>query len=170
MDGSRYAVHRRVVLLAGHENSRPDYSRRLSGLGSRLGLSQNPHHCCALSSSSDVSSQPHPPSFEILGVRVHAVQMPEAVECVRSWMDAPEARTRFVAVTGMHGIAESRQSGYFRHVLNTADLVVPDGMPLVWVGRVQGHPLRHRVCGSELMDNLCRQTGSAYRHFFFGGT
>jgi len=118
---------------------------------------------------SDVPGQAHPPSFEILGVRVHAVQMSEAVECLRTWMDGGVATTRFVAVTGMHGIAESRQNGYFRKVLNTADLVVPDGMPLVWVGRVQGYPLRHRVCGSELMDNLCRRTGSAYRHFFFGG-
>jgi len=132
-------------------------------------MTQNPHHRFVPSSISGVPGQAHPPSFEILGVRVHAVQMSDAVECVRSWLDAPLVTTRFVAVTGMHGIAESRQSGYFRQVLNTADLVVPDGMPLVWVGQVQGHPLQHRVCGSELMDNLCRRTGSAYRHFFFGG-
>jgi N-acetylglucosaminyldiphosphoundecaprenol N-acetyl-beta-D-mannosaminyltransferase len=95
--------------------------------------------------------------------------MSDAVEQLRSWIEDGHSIARYVAVTGMHGIAESRQDGQFRHVLNTADLVVPDGMPLVWVGRIHGFPLRVRVCGSELMDSFCRATGSAYRHFFFGG-
>lgn len=108
-------------------------------------------------------------SFQVLGVRVDAVQMSDVVTRLRSWIDDRESIARFVAVTGMHGIAESRQSGAFRRVLNAADLVVPDGMPLVWLGRSKGYALRHRVCGSELMDTFCRLSGNAYRHFFYGG-
>jgi N-acetylglucosaminyldiphosphoundecaprenol N-acetyl-beta-D-mannosaminyltransferase len=110
------------------------------------------------------------PSFEVLGVRVDAVQMPDAVRQMRSWIRDHESTSRFVAVTGMHGIAESRENGHFRKILNAADLVVPDGMPLVWVARAKGHSLRHRVCGSELMSDFCRESGNAYRHFFYGGT
>jgi len=95
--------------------------------------------------------------------------MSEAVEQLRSWIDKPQTVAQYVAVTGMHGIAESRQNDWFRLALNTADMVVPDGMPLVWLGRIKGFPLRRRVCGSELMDSFCRATGAAYRHFFFGG-
>jgi len=109
------------------------------------------------------------PSFLVLGVRVHAVQIAETVERLCSWIENPHKTTRYVAVTGMHGIAESRQASHFRRILNTADLVVPDGMPLVWLGRMQGFPLHERVCGSDLMDNFCRVTGNAYRHFFYGG-
>jgi N-acetylglucosaminyldiphosphoundecaprenol N-acetyl-beta-D-mannosaminyltransferase len=109
------------------------------------------------------------PSFQVLGVRVDAVQTIEAVAQMRSWIDGRDSTTRFVAVTGMHGIAESREDSYFREVLNTADLVVPDGMPLVWAARAKGHQLRHRVCGSELMSEFCRDSGSTYRHFFYGG-
>jgi N-acetylglucosaminyldiphosphoundecaprenol N-acetyl-beta-D-mannosaminyltransferase len=109
------------------------------------------------------------PSFQVLGVRVDAVQLSDAVERLRSWIDGPKTITRFVAVTGMHGIAESREDSHFRQVLNAADLVVPDGMPLVWLGRVNGYPLRHRVCGAEVMDSFCQASGNAYRHFFFGG-
>jgi N-acetylglucosaminyldiphosphoundecaprenol N-acetyl-beta-D-mannosaminyltransferase len=108
-------------------------------------------------------------SFQVLGVRVDAVQMSDAVALLRSWIDHPQTITRVVAVTGMHGIAESRQKGQFRQVLNAADLVVPDGMPLVWLARIKGYPLRHRVCGAELMDGFCRVSGNAYRHFFYGG-
>jgi N-acetylglucosaminyldiphosphoundecaprenol N-acetyl-beta-D-mannosaminyltransferase len=94
----------------------------------------------------------------------------DTLERLRSWIEHPQTVTRYVAVAAMHTIAESRQNDYYRLVLNTADLAVPDGMPLVWVGRMQGFSLRHRVCGSELLDNFCRITGSAYRHFFFGGS
>jgi N-acetylglucosaminyldiphosphoundecaprenol N-acetyl-beta-D-mannosaminyltransferase len=108
-------------------------------------------------------------SFHILGVRVDAVQIPDAVAHLRSWIDSRPSVSRFVAVTGMHGIAESRKSDNFKEILNAADLVVPDGMPLVWLGRTKGFELRRRVTGSELMDNFCRESGGTYRHFFYGG-
>src|SRR5581483_2192390 len=73
-------------------------------------------------------------------------------------------------VTGMHGVMEARQSAEFRQVLADADLVVPDGMPLVWMGRFHGiKRMRRRVYGPELMETFLRETGSAYRHFFYGG-
>jgi N-acetylglucosaminyldiphosphoundecaprenol N-acetyl-beta-D-mannosaminyltransferase len=110
------------------------------------------------------------PSFLVLGNRVHAIQMSDAVERMCCWIDEAQSKTRYVAVTGMHGIAESLQNSQFREILNTAGLVVPDGMPLVWLGRLHGFPLRQRVCGPELMESFCQTTGNTYRHFFFGGT
>jgi N-acetylglucosaminyldiphosphoundecaprenol N-acetyl-beta-D-mannosaminyltransferase len=108
------------------------------------------------------------PSFEVLGVRVHAAQMSDAITQLRAWIRNRETG-RYVAVTGMHGVAESRQDGYFRKILNHADLVVPDGMPLVWLGRWHRYALRQRVTGSELMETFCRETGPGCRHFFYGG-
>jgi len=135
-----------------------------------IGLSSLPNFDQRPLSSLEPAGQPATRlSFEILGVRVDAVQMAGAVEQLRLWVEAPYTKTRYVAVTGMHGVAESRHSQHFRAVLNAADLVVPDGMPLVWIGRLKGLPLRHRVCGSELMEQFCQATGDSYRHFFFGG-
>ena len=108
------------------------------------------------------------PNYEVLGVRIHAVEMSDAIAQLRSWIQNRE-NGRYVAVTGMHGIAESRQDGYFRQILNTADLVVPDGMPLVWLGRYHRYSIRKRVTGSELMATFCRETGPSFRHFFYGG-
>jgi N-acetylglucosaminyldiphosphoundecaprenol N-acetyl-beta-D-mannosaminyltransferase len=108
------------------------------------------------------------PNFEVLGVRVHAVQMSDTIAQLRAWIQSHETG-RYVAVTGMHGVAESRQDSQFRKILNSADLVVPDGMPLVWLGRWHHHSIRRRVCGSELMEAFCGQTGPLCRHFFYGG-
>ncbi len=101
------------------------------------------------------------PNFEVLGVRVHAVQMSDAITQLRVWIRNRETG-RYVAVTGMHGVAESRQDSYFREILNNADLVVPDGMPLVWLGRWHRYSLRQRVTGSELMQTFCRETGPTF--------
>ncbi len=108
------------------------------------------------------------PAFRVVGVRVDAVQLPEAVARIQRWIDNRE-NGKYVAVTGMHGVAESRQDPRFREILNQAALVVPDGMPLVWLGRWHGHSLRRRVTGSELMLAFCRETGPRPRHFFYGG-
>jgi N-acetylglucosaminyldiphosphoundecaprenol N-acetyl-beta-D-mannosaminyltransferase len=107
--------------------------------------------------------------YKVLGVRVNAVQIPDVVETLCRWIHE-HGSSRFVAVTGMHGVMEARQSAEFHEILSDADLVVPDGMPLVWVGRSCGLNLRRRVYGPELMETFLRETKGAYRHFFYGGS
>jgi N-acetylglucosaminyldiphosphoundecaprenol N-acetyl-beta-D-mannosaminyltransferase len=106
--------------------------------------------------------------YKVLGVRVNATQIPDVVQTLRQWI-GDGGPARFVAVTGMHGVMEARQSPEFHQILAEADLVVPDGMPLVWVGRSYGLNLHRRVYGPELMETFLRETGGAYRHFFYGG-
>jgi N-acetylglucosaminyldiphosphoundecaprenol N-acetyl-beta-D-mannosaminyltransferase len=100
--------------------------------------------------------------FPVLGVRVDAVQIPDTISILENWI-AERDGCHYVAVTGMHGVSESVSA------LNAASLVVCDGMPLVWLGRLHGHPLRRRVYGPELMETFCKTTGAKYRHFFYGG-
>jgi len=64
---------------------------------------------------------------------------------------------------------EAQHNRVLKDILNRASLVVADGMPLVWIGKVHRFALRRRVYGPELMETFCRQTGSRYRHFFYGG-
>jgi N-acetylglucosaminyldiphosphoundecaprenol N-acetyl-beta-D-mannosaminyltransferase len=107
-------------------------------------------------------------SFRVLGVKVNAVQIPEVIQRMEYWI-AADRRTHYIAVTGMHGVSEAQRDPHFKSILEQADLVVPDGMPLVWLGRKHGHGLRRRVYGPELMETFCRETAGKYRHFFYGG-
>jgi len=110
-----------------------------------------------------------PSSFKVLGVRVDAVQIPEVIARMEAWIRARN-RPHTIAVTGMHGVTEAKRDPALRQVINAASLVVPDGMPLVWLGRLYGHRLKRRVYGPELMLAFCRQTqAKGYRHFFYGG-
>jgi N-acetylglucosaminyldiphosphoundecaprenol N-acetyl-beta-D-mannosaminyltransferase len=108
--------------------------------------------------------------FQVLGVRVNAVQIPEVVARMEEWIARREA-CRYIAVTGMHGVTEARHDRKFKEILNEAGLVVADGYPLAWLGRRKGFAqMKRRVYGPELMEAFCRQTaGKGYRHFFYGG-
>ena len=109
------------------------------------------------------------PSYSTLGVRVDAAQIPDVIEQMQEWIDRREA-CHWIAVTGMHGVMEAQHNPAFKAELNRADLVVPDGMPLVWLGRLNGHNLARRVYGPEFMMAFCEKTeGRGYRHFFYGG-
>jgi N-acetylglucosaminyldiphosphoundecaprenol N-acetyl-beta-D-mannosaminyltransferase len=105
--------------------------------------------------------------MNILGVHVSATNMPEAVRQIKTWIGD---RTRtYVCVTGVHGIMECQDNRRLRAIHNSAGMVTPDGMPLVYVSRAGGHPQTTRVYGPDLMAAICEDSVLAgYRHFFYG--
>ncbi len=109
------------------------------------------------------------PGFRVLGVRVDAVQIPDVVAQMEGWI-SQRGGSHFIVVTNVHVLMESRHNSSFKGVLDAADLCVPDGMPLIWVGRSRGYPLKSRVYGPDLLLDFCRETNAkGYRHFFYGG-
>ena len=108
------------------------------------------------------------PFFRVLGVPVNAIQIPGAIAVMEDWIARREG-THYVTVTGMHGVVEALHQPMFKTILEEAGLVVPDGMPLVWLGRRHGFNMPRRVYGPELMETFFRITGGRYTHFFYGG-
>jgi N-acetylglucosaminyldiphosphoundecaprenol N-acetyl-beta-D-mannosaminyltransferase len=122
-----------------------------------------------LTQSISPASLTHSRSFRVLGVRVDAVQIPQVVAAMEKWIERRD-QCGFIAVSGMHGVTEAQHDRSFKDVLNAAALVVPDGMPLVWLGRWKGFALPRRVYGPELMAEFFSQTApNKYSHFFYGG-
>lgn len=113
--------------------------------------------------------QPALPTFDVLGVRVDAVQIPEMIRRMEQWI-AEGPRGRYVTLTNVHAIMEAQAQPAFKQVLNQAASVCPDGMPLVWVGRRSGFAMPRRVYGPDLLWDFCRATeDKGYSHFFYGG-
>ena len=110
----------------------------------------------------------NPKSFRVLGARVDAVRLIDVITKMEHWIVQRDG-SHFVAFTGMHGVTEAQLNPWFKQILNSADLVVADGMPLVWLGRWHGYDMRRRVYGPELLEKLCCNTGHFYRHYFYGG-
>lgn len=109
-----------------------------------------------------------PARANVLGVGISAIDMHEAVD--RAQQAIREKRKGYVCVTGVHGITESLRDAGFREILNRSFLCTPDGMPTVWVGRLQGFTRMRRVYGPDFMLEMCRQSvNSGCRHFLYGG-
>jgi len=106
--------------------------------------------------------------LNVLGVRVSPVDMRSALDAITRWIDVRDMQ--YVCVTGVHGIIESYRDNAVRKIHNSAGMVTPDGMPLVWFGRYLGFKRIDRVYGPDLMLEVCELSlRTNYRHFFYGG-
>src|SRR5438094_1489338 len=110
-------------------------------------------------------------SVDILGVKVSTASFSEVARGVVAWATRPtDSLPRFVSATSVHGLIEATGDPTFHAILNGASRVTPDGMPLVWFGRLCGRTTMERVYGPTLMKDVCRQTaGLGVRHYFYGG-
>jgi N-acetylglucosaminyldiphosphoundecaprenol N-acetyl-beta-D-mannosaminyltransferase len=82
--------------------------------------------------------------------------MKEAVSGLISAVRA--GRRGYVCVTSVHGVIESQRDELLRTIHNRSLMTVPDGMPLVWMGRKCGAKRIGRVYGPDLMLALCQKT------------
>jgi N-acetylglucosaminyldiphosphoundecaprenol N-acetyl-beta-D-mannosaminyltransferase len=104
----------------------------------------------------------------VLGVGVHAVNVPVAVDIIDR--AAGGERKGYVCVTPVSAVMEAQRDRRFRDILDRAMLVVPDGAPTVWIGRWEGYDKMARVFGPDLMMEVCRRSVTTGRtHFLYGG-
>jgi N-acetylglucosaminyldiphosphoundecaprenol N-acetyl-beta-D-mannosaminyltransferase len=87
-------------------------------------------------------------SRPILGMRVDATSYADASDRIISWAEAHESRS--VCIASVNNVMVAQDDPGFRDVMNGADLVTPDGMPLVWGLRALGIASASRVYGPEL--------------------
>lgn len=105
---------------------------------------------------------------DVLGVKVSVVNMNLAVSLTHQWIAA--GLPGYICVTGVHGVMEAQRDPEFLHILNRAAINLPDGMPMTWVGRLQGFQNMDRVFGPDFMAAICRlSVERGYRNFLCGG-
>ena len=104
----------------------------------------------------------------VLGVGISVLNLRTALEAVAAAVR--ERHKGYVCVTGVHGVMEAQNDPAFRKILNEAFLCTPDGMPMVWMGKWNGHSEMRRVYGPDLMLDVCAWSEkNPCRHFFCGG-
>lgn len=102
-------------------------------------------------------------------MRVDATSYEDATERIIEWAHAGEAR--YVCVASVHMVMEAHGDPGFRTIVEAADLVTPDGVPLVWGLRLLGVPAATRVYGPTLTPLVCeRAAREGVPVGFYGGT
>jgi N-acetylglucosaminyldiphosphoundecaprenol N-acetyl-beta-D-mannosaminyltransferase len=109
-----------------------------------------------------------PAEFQIAGVKINAIRVRDLVAIVNRFIDT--GQREYVVLTGAHGIVEMQADAELRLINNQAALVTPDGMPVVWIGRLKGHREMEKVYAPTIMramfaDGVAREV----RHYLYGG-
>jgi N-acetylglucosaminyldiphosphoundecaprenol N-acetyl-beta-D-mannosaminyltransferase len=106
--------------------------------------------------------------IRLAGIEIDRLTEAEAIATILRAVS--EGRGGTVVTPNLDQVRRLAQDPELTAVFEAADLVVADGMPLVWASRVQGTPLAERVAGSDLIWSL---TGEAALHdrsvFLLGG-
>lgn len=106
----------------------------------------------------------------LLGLTFDAVSRQEAIERMRD--AAKRRRPCFLSTPNLNFLIGCQSDAAFRDSVINSDLSVADGMPLVWMARLLGIPIRVRVAGSELFEilrNGGESSGRPMSVYFFGG-
>jgi len=104
----------------------------------------------------------------VLGVPVSTINMQEAIAAILGWIKS--GKSHFICVRDVHGVMRAQEDSALMEIHDRAGMVTPDGMPLVWLARHRGHQNVGRVCGADLVAELCAASPKAgIRHYFYGG-
>ncbi len=106
---------------------------------------------------------------DVLGVKISALDLDAAVQLADKWIATANDQA-YICVAGVHGVMEAQTNPSLMQIFNHALINTADGMPMTWVGRLQGLRQIDRVFGPDFMAEMCRLSAErGYRNFLYGG-
>jgi len=99
---------------------------------------------------------------------VTALPFQGQIELILHWAD--QRFSKVVCVANVHMLMEAHSNPAFGSILTNADLVTPDGMPIVWLMKIMGDRHQDRVAGMDILIALCQQMPTHQVSVFFLGS
>ena len=115
-----------------------------------------------------IDGPPEPARYEVLRLRCVAVDAGQTLDAITYWVE--HRRRASICFATAHGVMAAQHDAEVARAYAAATYTVPDGMPLVWLGRWQGHPAVGRVYGPTLTLLACeRAAAQGWSCYFYGG-
>jgi len=92
--------------------------------------------------------------LEVLGVQVDRVELSQALFTIAGFLDTPGCKQ--VVTLNPEYVMRAGRDPELKRLINDSELIVPDGMGIVWASRLLGKPLRGRVTGTGLLPEIAR--------------
>jgi N-acetylglucosaminyldiphosphoundecaprenol N-acetyl-beta-D-mannosaminyltransferase len=106
---------------------------------------------------------------QILGTYITPITYDRTCALINHWQSNNESL--YICAANVHMVMEAHDSPTYQQVINEADLVTSDGMPLVWMLRLLGYPHQERVYGPTLTEKLLQKASEESIPIgFFGST
>jgi N-acetylglucosaminyldiphosphoundecaprenol N-acetyl-beta-D-mannosaminyltransferase len=102
-----------------------------------------------------------------MGTPMAVVTEAHAVHAIVSAAEAGEGHWTITA--NLDHLRRYHDNPLERELIEEADLVVADGMPLIWASRLAGEPLPERVSGSSMVWSICEIAGAGDLSVFLLG-
>jgi N-acetylglucosaminyldiphosphoundecaprenol N-acetyl-beta-D-mannosaminyltransferase len=106
----------------------------------------------------------------VCGMPIDAIEMPAVLH--RIAQAAAEGRRYLISTPNLNYLVNSQADAEFRESLLLSDLCPADGIPIVWISRLLGLPIKKRVAGSDVFEALKSKSrsGTMLKAFLFGST
>jgi len=105
---------------------------------------------------------------DVLGSRIDVVGWTEAVDRIAGW--AKLRQSRLVVICNVHSVVSAMRNLHFAAIIERADLVTPDGWPIAWRLRRNGHKSQERIDGPGLMLLCCERAAAEGIPIFLMGS
>lgn len=105
----------------------------------------------------------------IFDINIDNVSIFEAIEIIDNLIKENN-KYSYVLTPNVDHVVKIQKDKEFHKIYKEADLVLADGMPIVWVSKILKRPLKEKVSGSDLFPKLCGYASEkGYSVFFLGG-
>ena len=99
------------------------------------------------------------------------LRMDDVMSFMADWIESEPDRLHHVVNTGMHGIMEAHKDEAFGAILNSVDLLAPDGILAILVARIHGYRIEKKETGPELLWRFSEAAHrKGYKYFLYGDT
>ena len=106
--------------------------------------------------------------FDVLGVGISATTPADTIATIDRWITSN--RRDYVCMTPVSGVMAAKRDAAVRSAIEGAGITAPDGMPIVWSGRLAGARPITRVYGPDLMTSVCELAAQrGWRSYLYGG-
>ena len=79
-------------------------------------------------------------------------------------------RKSYIVAINVDVVIKIENDAYLKKIVDSADMVLVDGKPLVWISKMYGRPLKAKISGSDLVPLLCEVAAEKkYTIFIIGG-
>lgn len=104
----------------------------------------------------------------VFGIKINDINATNAVDQIIEWSFKEESK--YVCFCNSHTVYEANRNQNIKKVISEADLVLPDGFPLVIGMRMNGAKNVKRIAGPDLMLKVCDEASKKSQKIFLYGS
>ncbi|EJT5920194.1 WecB/TagA/CpsF family glycosyltransferase [Clostridium perfringens] len=105
--------------------------------------------------------------IKLLNTEVDNLTMEEAIDEAEKLL--LENKTSYIVTPNVDHIVKLEEDKEFQEVYRNANLILTDGMPLIWISKIKKNPIKEKISGSDFFPKLCeRAAAKGYSIFLLG--